>query len=62
MMTKAPRNPGLFRTVLDAYAAARRRQADRYVTGALLMLDDSTLRAHGIDRADLNRRSSAILI
>lgn len=62
MKTKTARNPGMFRMVLHAYSASRRRQADRYVTGALLMLDDETLRAHGIERSDLETRASAILI
>lgn len=46
---------GFFRHAIDALAAARQRQADRYVRGALLMLDDETLKAHGYKREELAR-------
>lgn len=50
---------GFFRNAMDALVEARTRQADRYVSGALLMLDDETLRAHGYNRDELKRRGSA---
>ena len=49
---------GFFRNAVDAMMAARERQATRYVAGALLMLDDETLKASGYSRADLERRSN----
>ena len=50
---------GFFRNAFDALVAAREKQAQRYVAGALLMLDDETLRASGYSRAELQRRQSA---
>lgn len=47
---------GFFRNAVDALVAAREKQANRYVAGALLMLDDETLRSNGYNRADLERR------
>ncbi|MET0170687.1 MAG: hypothetical protein ABW191_09955 [Aliihoeflea sp.] len=49
---------GFFRNAMNALVEARTRQADRYVNGALLMLDDETLRAHGYKREDLAKRAS----
>jgi hypothetical protein len=49
---------GFFRSAMDALVEARTRQADRYVNGALLMLDDETLRAHGYNREDLAKRTT----
>ncbi len=34
---------------------ARMRQANHYVNGTLLMLDDATLKAHGYDRETLKK-------
>jgi hypothetical protein len=48
---------GFFRNAFDALVEARARQASRYVNGALLMLDDETLNAHGYDRAQLKRNA-----
>lgn len=48
----------IFRSTLDAMVNARTRQARAYVNGALLMLDDETLKAHGYNRADLQKRGS----
>lgn len=48
---------GFFSRALASFTAARSRQADRYVTGALLGLDDATLAAAGYDRAELVRRA-----
>ena len=49
---------GFFRNAMDAMIAAREKQAQRYVTGALLMMDDETLRANGHSRTDLQRRNT----
>lgn len=54
METYAPRR-GIFESILAACLTARQRQADRYASGALLMLDDATLSLHGYSRAQLNR-------
>lgn len=50
---------GFFRGAMDALIEARTRQAARYVNGALLMLDDETLRSYGYKREDLARNGSA---
>ena len=49
-----------FATAFDAMVAARSRQANAYVNGALLMLDDKTLAEHGYDRKQLKSRASAV--
>jgi len=54
----ATRTNGFFRSAFKALIAARERQASSYVNGALLMLDDETLKAHGYSRADLRKRPS----
>lgn len=46
---------GFFRGAIEALVAARTKQADRYVNGALLMLDDETLAAGGYSREKLKR-------
>ena len=53
---------GFFRSAFDAFVAARERQAERYVNGALLMLDDETLKAHGYSRAELQEARRAAYI
>jgi hypothetical protein len=50
---------GFFRSTFNAFIAARERQASQYVNGALLMLDDETLKAAGYDRAELRRRPNS---
>ncbi len=50
---------GLFRSAIDAFIASRQRQADRYVNGMLLSLDDKTLKVHGYSRAELRKRPGA---
>lgn len=50
-------NRGFFRNALDSIVEARARQADRYVAGALLSLDDKTLAAHGYSREALRRQA-----
>ena len=57
-MTTTNRKSGLFRSALDAFMEARQRQANRYVSGVLLSLDDETLRRHGYSRAELKKHSS----
>lgn len=47
---------GFFRNAYDAMMEARQRQANQYVNGALLMLDDETLKARGYSRAELRRK------
>ena len=47
---------GFFRSAFDAIVEARQKEANRYVSNALLMLDDATLKAHGYDRAELRKR------
>lgn len=59
MNTRSPNRSGLFRSVLNACIASRQRQADQYMTGALLMLDDETLKANGFTRETLAKRKSA---
>ncbi|EKF43379.1 hypothetical protein [Nitratireductor indicus] len=49
---------GFFRNAFDALIEARQRQVSSYVNGALLMLDDETLRAHGYTRDELKRSRS----
>ncbi|MET0576877.1 MAG: hypothetical protein ABWZ83_13595 [Mesorhizobium sp.] len=58
----ATRTKGFFTGVLDNLITAREHQAQRYVNGALLMLDDATLRAHGYNRDELKKWSSAYII
>jgi hypothetical protein len=53
---------GFFAGAFDAMIAAREQQAQRYVNGALLMLDDATLKAHGYSRDELKKRASAYII
>jgi hypothetical protein len=55
-MSKGKR--GFLRGAMDSLVAARAKQVNRYVNGALLMLDDETLKAHGYSRDELQRRDS----
>lgn len=48
---------GFFRSALDSLIDARARQANQYVAGALLMLDDETLKAHGYSRDALKKNA-----
>jgi len=52
----ATRKTGFFRNALNAVMVARARQANSYVNGALLMLDDETLKAHGYSRSELRKQ------
>ena len=57
-MTTTDRKSGLFRSALDAFMEARQHQANRYVSGVLLSLDDETLNRHGYSRAELSKNST----
>ena len=50
---------GFFRNALDALVEARSRQVSRYVNGALLTLDDETLKSHGYTRDELKKNSGS---
>ena len=43
----------------NALVEARQREAERYVNGVLLSLDDETLKSHGYNRAELSRRATS---
>jgi hypothetical protein len=58
-MTATTNEPGFFRSVFNAVVEARQREADRYVNGVLLSLDDETLKSHGYSRAELSRRGTS---
>lgn len=47
---------GFFRSMFDTLVEARQREADRYVSGVLLSLDDETLRSYGYSRSELSKR------
>ena len=53
--TNKPRS--FLRRSLDAFIAAREREADILVSRTLLSFDDQTLRLRGYDRKDLERRA-----
>lgn len=57
-MTTASLPYRFFRNAFNTLIAARERQAEAYVNGALLMLDDETLRRNGYNRSELQRRPS----
>jgi len=50
---------GFFRNAFEALIEARTRQAQRIVNGALLSLDDETLKANGYSRSELRKSGSA---
>jgi hypothetical protein len=54
-MTTQPKT-GILRSAFDALVSASERQARSYVAGALLMLDDETLKANGYSRSELAGR------
>lgn len=60
MTTRA--KSGFLRAAFDAFVESRQRHAERYVTGALLGLDDKTLKASGYSREELSKRSRAYYI
>lgn len=49
---------GIFARAMDSIIEARSRQAARFANGALLMLDDETLKSHGYDRKQLIKRGA----
>ncbi len=49
----------LMNSAFEAMVNARTRQAKAYVNGALLMLDEETLKAHGYDRTELEKKHTA---
>ena len=51
----ATRIKSFLRRSLDAFIAAREREAEIYVSRALLSFDDETLKAHGYDRNALRK-------
>ncbi|QPC88188.1 hypothetical protein GA830_16570 [Mesorhizobium sp. NBSH29] len=53
---------GFFAGAFQAFVTSREKQAQRYVNGALLMLDDETLKANGYSRSELSKRPNAYLI
>lgn len=54
-MANFARTGGFFRNAFNALIEARTKQANRYVAGALLKLDDETLAAHGYSREALKK-------
>lgn len=55
------KSTGFLRRSLNAFIAARERQAERYVSRTLLAFDDHTLKSHGYDRRELERRARQTL-
>jgi hypothetical protein len=47
------------RTAFDRVVEARERQVGRYVNGALLNLDDQSLKALGTSREELRRKGTS---
>ncbi|WP_348527608.1 MULTISPECIES: hypothetical protein [unclassified Mesorhizobium] len=47
---------------MSALIEARRREATRYVNGALLCLDDETLNANGYDREELKKAANSLYV
>jgi len=48
-----------FRNAFNRMVAARERQVARYVNGAMLNLDDETLKSLGTSREELRRKGAA---
>lgn len=53
---------GFLQSAMDGLIAARTKQVNRYVNGALLMLDDETLKANGYSRDELRKRDIGYMI
>ena len=47
-----------FRNAFHRFVAARELQASRYVNGALINLDDETLKSLGTSREELRRKGT----
>lgn len=58
-MTATANKNGFFRNALKAFMEARQLEAEHYVNGVLLSLDDETLKSHGYSRAELARRGTS---
>jgi hypothetical protein len=58
-MAKRSSGRGFFRNALNAIVAARTAQAERYVSYALLMMDDDALKAGGYTRQQLRHKRSS---
>ncbi|SMC58795.1 hypothetical protein [Rhizobium sp. RU36D] len=52
----------IFRNAYNRVIEARERQANRYVNGALMNLDDKTLASMGLTREELRRKGTAAYI
>ncbi|AZO02317.1 hypothetical protein EOA27_07980 [Mesorhizobium sp. M2A.F.Ca.ET.037.01.1.1] len=61
-MSTLPARRGFFRNAMSALIEARRREATRYVNGALLCLDDETLNANGYDREELKKAANSLYV
>jgi hypothetical protein len=61
-MTRTSGKRTFFRAALDSLVEARARQASQYVNGALLMLDDETLKAHGYSREQLRKTGARTIM
>ena len=53
---------GLFRNAYKNIVDARQSQADRFVNGAYLKMDDESLKAMGKSRAELKRNASSSML
>jgi hypothetical protein len=58
-VTATARKTGFFRRALNALVEARQLEAERYVNGVLLSMDDETLKSRGYSRAELSKRATA---
>ena len=47
------------KNTFDRMIASRQKQAQRYVNGALLNLDDATLNRAGLNRADIVKQGAS---
>lgn len=54
-----PMANSFFRNAFQRVVEARERQASRYVNGALLSLDDETLKGLGTSREELRRKGAS---
>jgi hypothetical protein len=52
----------MFRNAINRMVAAREKQVSRYVNGALLSLDDQTLKGLGTSREELRRKGATSYI
>jgi len=52
----------ILRTAFERVVEARQRQADRYVSSAMLNLDDTTIAAFGTTREELRRKAKSTYV